>query len=111
MSVFLPAGILRHRIAIEYPQEVQTESGFTSTPEPWPVFASVRASIEPLSGNELWRAQQVQSEATHRLRIRYLRGLNSQMRVRFCGRVFEILSVVDLEERRIEHVLMCKEHM
>ena len=41
----------------------------------WGDFATVWASVEPISGQEYWASSQVQAEVTHRIRVRYLSGV------------------------------------
>ena len=75
----------------------------------WTDLDTVSASIEPLSGRELANAQQAVEETTHRIRIRYLASVTAQCRVTFGDRVFDVMSVIDADERKRELLLMCKE--
>ena len=103
------AGSLRHRFVIKTAQEIENTFGeIVETPL---TFATVWASIEPLSGRELFQAQQVQAEVTHRVRMRYLAGVTAKMTGLFGTREFQILSVINPEERNRELVLMCKEQV
>ncbi|MDW7651312.1 MAG: phage head closure protein, partial [Bacillota bacterium] len=77
--------------------------------EAWVDIGTVWASIEPLSGREFFAAQQVNAEVSTKITLRYKAGIKPEMRVLFAGRVFEILSVINLEEKNIQFVLMCKE--
>ena len=101
------AGALRHKIVIQEPTETQDSVGGPDAT--WSTFATVWASIEPLNGRELFAAQQINAEITARIRIRYLSGVIPKMRVSFGERIFEILSVINLEERNREMELMVKE--
>jgi SPP1 family predicted phage head-tail adaptor len=65
--------------------------------------------VEPLQGRELWTAKQVVAEVTHRIRFRHLSGVVPTQRVVFGSRTFEILSVINPEERNRELELLCKE--
>lgn len=75
----------------------------------WGDFATVWASVEPISGKEYWASSQVQAEVTHRIRVRYLPGIRPTMRVQFKARTFEIESIINWQERNIDLQLMCKE--
>lgn len=103
------AGKLRHRITIQQQQE-STKDSYGALVESWlDVAASIWASVEPLSGREFYAAQQVNSETTTRITIRYRSGVISKMRAVYGERIYDILSVIDPEERHIEMQLMCKE--
>lgn len=102
----MEAGELRHRITLLNPAD---ELDGTGQPASYSDWATVWAAVNPLSGRDLFAAQQLQSEVTHRVKIRYRAGVNSAMRVRFGTRIFEIDSVIDPEERHEELHLMCTE--
>lgn len=75
----MEAGRLRDRVRIERAVRRRTESGaFVEDYEPW---ITCWASVEPLSPREFFSAQQVQSEISTRIRIRYRPGLNAKCRV------------------------------
>lgn len=101
------ASRLRHRITIQ--QLIRTDDGAGGKTEVWTTFASVFAGVEPLHGRERYLQQQVQSEVTHRIPMRYRAGVTPAMRVLFEGRIFRIDSVIDIEERHTEMQLMCQE--
>jgi len=78
------------------------------------VATGVPASVEPLRGNELFTAQQVASEVTHRIRIRYAAkwsDLTAKDRVTLASRNFDVLSVLNVNERNRELEIMAKEHI
>jgi SPP1 family predicted phage head-tail adaptor len=100
-------GKLRHRITIEQVTETQDTDG--SVVETWAVFATIQASIEPISGREYFAAQSTQADVTHRIRLRYLSGVTPKMRVNYSSRIFDILSVINVNERNRELQLMCRE--
>lgn len=100
-------GKLRHRVTFVQDQEVPDGMGGV-TVQPVDV-ATVWAAVEPLQGRERYAAQQVQAETSHRVTIRYRAGLNTAMRIRFQGRMFNILAIIDPEERREQLQLLCAE--
>jgi SPP1 family predicted phage head-tail adaptor len=100
-------GRLRHRIAIERVTETRDTDG--SVIETWSTYATVQASIDPLSGREYFAAQSVQADLTHRIVMRYLSGIVPKMRVKYGSRIFDILSVINVSERNGELQLMCRE--
>ena len=78
MAKRIPAGMLRHRVAIQsnttaldsFGHQVATSSG-------WTTDANVRAHIESLEGREAELAQQVYPNATRRVTIEYLSTLDT----------------------------------
>lgn len=103
----MQAGKLRHRIDIQRP--AGGEDTYGAPDEAWDLFLTAHASVEPRSGLERTEDQAVAAEVTHVVRIRYREGVTPDMRVKFGDRVLEIESVVDVDERGRELVLLCKE--
>lgn len=69
------------------------------------------AAIEPLSGGERINGQQLQQATTHRITLRVSPSapIDSTCVVESQGRRFEIRSVIDVNERRRELVLLADE--
>ena len=101
------AGEIRKRIVIEQRSTAQDTFGGQVTT--WSVVATVWAGIRPMSGRELITAQAVQSEVTHQIIMRYQAGIAARMRVRHDGRLFNILAVLDQNERHRQLTLLCQE--
>ncbi len=101
-------GRLRHRITIQEYKLIGRDE-YNSPIMGWGDFATVWASVEPISGQEYWASSQVQAEVTHRIRVRYLSGVRPTMRVQFKERTFEVESIINWQERNIDLQLMCKE--
>lgn len=102
------AGYYRHLVEIQQ-KTVIRDPDTGELIEDWAPYAKVWAAVEDLSGREFWAAQQVQSEVSTRVRIRYLPGVNPTMRVVHAGRHLEITAVLDPDGRRRELQLLCKE--
>lgn len=100
------AGALRHRVALQ----VKTcgHDVFGGPIQTWETVAVVWASFEAMSTREYFSAQQVQSEVTQRIRIRYRADVRPDMRVLYNMRVFEIVGILG-NNRQNQLVLMCKE--
>lgn len=108
------AGRLRHVVQLQRNSPVASNS-LNEPTDNWITLATVRAAIEPLSGKEFIAAQQVQSDLTHRITIRYFAGLTSKDRLSWTEngvtRLFDIKAPpIDREERHREMALMCTEH-
>lgn len=98
---------LRHRVTIQ--NKVTLPDGYGGVTSTWQDVATVWASVEPLNGRELYAAQQVKAELTHRIRIRYMSGIKPEMRIAFDNRTFEIEAIIDPEERHESLELLCSE--
>lgn len=101
------AGELRHRITIE--QVTETRDVIGGVTESWSTFATRWAAVEPLAGREYFSAQQEEADVDHRIRLRYLAGVVPKMRVKFGARLFDIQTVLNLDERKRELHLMARE--
>jgi SPP1 family predicted phage head-tail adaptor len=75
----------------------------------WKEAAKIWASIRPLSGRELWQAQQVQADVTHACRLRFRTGIDATMELDLQGRRLRIVAVLNLEERNRTLELLCQE--
>lgn len=97
-------GRLRHRITFLYLAKEQDEVGDTVLVErPW---KTVWASVEPLKGREYFEARKIQSEASHKITIRYLPGITPEMKIEFKGRIFDIEGPPINPEERNEYLEM-----
>lgn len=102
------AGSLRHRITLQKQERVIDEYGGVSPDLCWTDAATVWASFDRLSGQEFWASQQTQSEASVQIRIRYLPGVNTTMRVTHKDVFYNIVGILPDNKNR-ELILMCKE--
>lgn len=100
-------GKLRHRITIQ--QQLQTRDEHGGVVTAWQAFATRWAALEPLSGRELFEAQQLANKVGLRVRLRYLSEVTPAMRVLYGTRVFNIQAVINVEERNEELQLLCEE--
>lgn len=106
----IAAGKMNKRISIEQlTAGSPAQDTFGEPDQTWSEFAEVWAAIEPIQGREFWAQQQVQSEITHRVRIRYLAGVLPDMRIVYSTRIFSIKHIIDPKERHEELQLMCTE--
>lgn len=110
------AGELDKRVVIEEPPDPTDADNITEAGEvsgSWTTFATKWASIHPLTGRELFNAQQVQADVTHKVRMWWLPGVTTDMRLRIVNssptRYLNIEHVINLRERNEELELLCKE--
>ena len=64
----------------------------------WISVATVWASITPLSGTERFNDAGLQSQVSHRVRIRYLADVTADMRILYGTRLFNIHAVLNTDE-------------
>jgi SPP1 family predicted phage head-tail adaptor len=101
-------GRLRHKIDIQ--QELTTQNTYGEPTHSWVTFlSSVPASIEPIRGREYFASDKMNAEITHRIRMRFRLGVKAKMRVKYCGRYFDIESAINVDEGNEWYELMCRE--
>lgn len=100
-------GKLRHYVDLQSSDDVPNEFG--EIEKTWSTFASVWASIEPLSGRELLQYQQLNAELSHRIVIRYNSSITPKCRIVYDARIFDINVIKNPDERNIFLELLCKE--
>lgn len=103
----MQAGKLRHQVTLQSNTPTRNNGG--ELVESWSTWATVWASVEPLDGREYFNAQQVTSEVTTRIRMRYRDGVTPQLRVAWRNRIYQVHAVIRVEERDREIHLMCSE--
>lgn len=95
-------GELRHKIKIQI-QDLEQEN------EVWNDVFSCWANVNPISGREYYQAETVNSDLTHRIRLRYRKGITPDMRILYKDRIFYIVSVINEYEKNYALQLMCRE--
>lgn len=101
------AGMLRQQLVIQSLTKVSDDEGGWT--EVWSDVATLPAKVEPVSGGEYWQGMKLEAHLTHRATVRYYAGLDATMRAKLGTRLFNIRSVMDIEERHRWHVLMMEE--
>lgn len=90
-------GSLNKRISFLTATESLNEVGDTVlTPA---VFATVWASISPVSGRDYVEAKKYQAELTYKIEVRYLAGITPDMKIQFKTRVFLIHDIINPFEK------------
>ena len=102
------AGKLRRSITIQQPTNATDAIGGLT--QSWSTFASAYAEISPNNGREAIQAQQINAQQPIQIRMRYVSGVLPKMRVLYGSRIFEIISVANLNEKDREIELTCLEH-
>ncbi len=91
-----PSAILRREVTLQSPVEITDGAGGFSVS--WSDVATVWADVRPLSGSEQWMARKLQSAITHRVTLRYRAGVTARMRILYGTRVFNIRTVINIDE-------------
>jgi SPP1 family predicted phage head-tail adaptor len=108
------SGKYRHIVTFQRLRETQNLYGETSTNEQdnWEDAFTARVGVFPISGREALGldADVRLGEISHRIVLRYTKGVESKMRIKFGTRIFDIISPpVNNYERNDELLLFCKE--
>ena len=101
------AGTLRHVVQIQARDTAQDGYGGHATT--WTTIATDNAWIAPLQGNELLAAQAIHAEIKFDIIMRYRPELNAAKRIVYNGRPFNILAVLNEDERNRMLTLKCSE--
>ena len=72
---------------------------------------SINAAIYPIRGNELVESMKLELVTTHKIRIRYMSGIKSDMVIYFGSRTFDIVQIINPAERNIYLELLAKERI
>ena len=107
----IDAGKLRHRVTIQSYTETQDTTTGAIT-KVWNTFATVWASIEPLSAKEFIAAQAEQSKISLRITIRYLKNLEPKMRIYHAAKdkYYDIEGILSDKDSGLEYLtLPCSE--
>lgn len=101
------AGQLRHSVIIQARSTARDAFGGASDQWADAFPNTIAASIEPLSGRELYSAQQHHPDVSVRIRIRHREGVLAEQRVMFKSQPYSILYVIpkDMGDRELH--LMC----
>lgn len=87
------AGEYRHLVEIQ--SASVSANGYGDQVTEWTTTATRWASIYATSGKEKERLQTRQAEAMYTLHFRRVEGLLPSARIRWQGRVFEIIEIID----------------
>jgi SPP1 family predicted phage head-tail adaptor len=106
VTEFLPSD-LRHRLTLEELERTEDDGGGFA--EDWVERAELWADLRPLAGSETVEADRLAGSVTHEVSLRYRAGVVPAMRFRLGARVFHIVAVIDVEERRRWLKCLCEE--
>lgn len=111
------AGQLRHKVKIQTAAGSTGSYGTDPNKETYTTIATRRARIAPMTGAEQFQGQQIYAEATTQIGLRWdsaIADLSPKYRIvdaSSTGRVYDIIGVINLEERDRELRVMAKERV
>jgi len=88
------AGTLNRRITIQ--QATTSADGYGEPIASWSSLAEVWAEVLPLTVNERFQAQQINPEATVKMRLRHRDDVTIHMRVLYEGVYYDIQGVTEI---------------
>ena len=93
-------GEFKHRIMIERPDWANKKRDrYGRETVPYLLFCTVYAKVQDVSGREFYEAYAHQMQDVKTFTIRYLDGLKPDMRIRWNGEIYDIISVNHLAYR------------
>lgn len=115
MSLFkINPGKYRHIVTFQRLLDVNDSWGETPPEEEqnWEDVLKARVGIFPISGKDVFTAEFVNSEISHRIQMRYnpTFQVDSSMRIKFGNRIFNIISPpINYQEKNVELQFLCRE--
>jgi len=101
------AGELRHQVWLKSPTHPSDGKGGKTTT--WGTTTVCWGAFKPTRGREWIESGLENSEITEIFRMRYFNGITPDMRIYIGSRKFEIVSVINVDERNRELELVLKE--
>lgn len=101
------SGRNRHRLTIQ--KKTETADAIGGTIETWVTDFSRWGHVRPLSGREVFEADQLQTRQSHMISLRFTSSISTQNRILHRSRLFHIMSVRNPDERERVTELGCME--
>lgn len=87
----------------------EKENALSQTEQTLTEVKTVWASVEPTRGREYQEAQRVRSELTYKITTRCHKGITPDMFIKFKDRFFNIISIINVNERNKMLEIICTE--
>lgn len=105
----LSAGRMRDRVTL---RKWTPTNDASWGPQPgWTDSATFWASVETVAATEKFAQQGVQTQVSHRVRLRHRADVTSKDRLVYRGRVLDILGIHDPDGRKRELLIEAKENV
>lgn len=106
-SDMIHAGELNKLVTLQAPEQIRDSYGEEIIT--WQNVTTIWAKIQPLTGRELYAAQQLHAESKVKIVIRYRSDMDTTKRLYYANRYFEILYIANYDESNIELAILAKE--
>jgi len=70
---------------------------------------AIWANVSPMTGREYEESQKIRAETTYKISTRYFPDITADMKILYGKKTFDIVSVLNLEERNTELQIICTE--
>ena len=100
------AGKLTHLIVLQ--KKSLTQDAELNSIITWLDWRKVWASPLPKTGREYYKLATVNSEITEAFKVRYIGFMSPHLRIKFRNKYFEIIEVINTEEKNEELILTAK---
>lgn len=97
------SGRMRERVTLQKP--VEQHNPFGEATLVWEDVTTLWAQVTTLSARDYFAAQQSGTLATHRVIVRFFKGMSPTYRLIWRGRTMEIVSVLEREDRSLHEML------
>ena len=103
----MKAGAMNNVITLQ--TKTATADSYNQQIETWADTLTVFAQVITTGGGEFYAAQKVNAQTAAVFRVRYGPTITALMRVKYGTRLFEILSLNDVDGRHEEYLISAKE--
>jgi len=94
---------------ITFQRKTTTYDALNQPIETWANAFSAWAAVITTGGREFYAAQKLDAETSAVFRVRYTQAVNNKMRIKHGNRIFEIISLNDVDGARAELQISAKE--
>ena len=104
-------GERRHRVVFQ--RATETQDAFGEPDQTWTTLCTSWALVQPMKGQEMFSANQAQSEVDHRIVTRYrseLSALTSKDRATYGGNTYDIREVIWRDHTKKELEILARIH-
>lgn len=94
----------KFKFKVEILERIKTYDDAGSPVESWTdglgfkVVKKVRACVNPVGARDYFEAMSNQMQITHKIIIRYTKGINHKMFIKFKGRKLDIVRIINIDE-------------
>ena len=104
-------GERRHRVVFQ--RATETQDAFGEPDKTWATLCTSWALVQPMKGQEMFSANQAQSDVDHRIVTRYrseLSALGEKDRATYDGNTYDIRSVIWRDHTKKELEILARIH-